>query len=164
MAQEFSFDIVCEFEMQEVKNAVDQVKKEIATRYDFKGVIAEIDLNDEEISMSAPDTMKLKSINDMLLQKIINRKLSPKILDVKPHEPGAQGSVKQKVKLIKILDQETCKTITKFIKDSYPKVKTNIQGETVRVISKDKDSLQEVIQGLKAKEDLKQPLKFTNYR
>ncbi len=163
MAQDFSFDIVCQFDMMELKNAVDQVKREIQTRYDFKGLHAEINLGDNDISLLVPDTMKLQALKDMLIQKVINRKLSPKILDFQPHEPAAGGALKQTVKLVKVLDQETCKQISKIIKDNFPKAKASIQGETVRVSSKSKDDLQAVIAKLHAAE-LKMPLLFQNYR
>ena len=164
MASDSSFDIVSDFDMQELRNAVDQVKREILTRYDFKGVKAEIDLNDDDITILAPDTMKLKAINDMLLQKVVNRKLSPKILDVQAHEEAGGMTVKQIVKLIKALDQEGCKEVTKVLKEKFPKVKGSIQGDTVRVSSKSKDELQAVMAGLRVDGSFKVPLKFTNFR
>ncbi len=163
MASDSSFDIVSEFDMQELRNAVDQVKREIATRYDFKGIRAEVILTDDDITLTVPDSMKLKAIQDMLLQKLVNRKLSPKILDIKDPEQAAGGNIRQVIKLVKALDQETCKTISKLIKDSFPKTKASIQGDTVRVSSKSRDELQEIIAHIKSK-DLKMPVQFTNYR
>jgi len=164
MASDSSFDIVSDFDMQELRNAVDQVKREITTRYDFKGVIADIKLNEDDITITAPDNLKLKAIHDILLQKVINRKLSPKILDIKEPEPAAGMTVKQTVKLLKVLNQETCKEITKFLKEKFPKVKGSIQGETVRVSSKSLDELQAVIAALRGETSIKAPLKFENYR
>ena len=164
MASESSFDIVSQFDAQELRNAVDQVKREIATRYDFKGTNAEVTLTDDDITILVPDTMKLKAIQDMLFQKLVNRKLSPKILEMKEPEPAAGGTLKQLIKLIKALDQETCKVISKMIKDGFPKAKATIQGTTVRVSSKNKDDLQAVIAHLRAAENLKVPVEFTNYR
>ncbi len=164
MASESSFDIVSDFDMQELRNAVDQVKREILTRYDFKGVTAEITLNEEDITIVAPDKMKLKAIQDMLLQKVINRKLSPKILEMKEPELATGMTLKQITKLIKALDQETCKQITKILKEKFPKVKATIQGTTVRVTSKSRDDLQMVIAALQQEASLKVPVKFTNYR
>jgi len=164
MASESSFDIVSQFDAQELRNAVDQVKREIATRYDFKGTNAEVNLNDDDITLLVPDTMKLKAVQDMLFQKLINRKLSPKILELKDPEPAAGGTLRQVIKLIKALDQESCKQISKMIKDSFPKAKASIQGTAVRVSSKSKDDLQAVIACLRAAENLKVPLEFTNYR
>lgn len=165
MASESSFDVVSDFDMQELRNAVDQVKREILTRYDFKGVTAEITLNDDDILIVAPDTMKLKAIQDMLLQKVINRKLSPKILDMtNKHEDATGMTVCHVIKLIKALDQEGCKQITRLLKEKFPKVKASIQGTTVRVSSKDKDELQAVIAALRQEGSFKVPLSFTNYR
>lgn len=164
MAAESSFDIISQFDVQELRNAVDQVKKEILTRYDFKGLHTEVTLNDDDITIVAVDTMKLKAIQEMLFQKLINRKLSPKILDVQEPEQAAGGNLRQVIKLIKALDQESCKAITRAIKDSFPKVKTSIQGNTVRVSSKSRDELQAVIGMLKELQTVKVPLQFENYR
>jgi hypothetical protein len=164
MASDSSFDIISDFDMQELRNAVDQVKREILTRYDFKGVTAEITLGDEEITIVAPDSMKLKAIQDMLLQKVVNRKLSPKILEMKEPEPATGMTLRQTVKLLKALNQETCKQITKFLKEKFPKVKASIQETTVRVSSKSRDDLQLVIAALRQEASIKAPLKFTNYR
>ena len=163
MASESSFDIVSEFDLQELRNAVDQVKREIGTRYDFKGVTAEVELTDNEITVTVPDSMKLKAVRDILFQKLVNRKLSPKILDLKEPEPAAGGNLRQMIKLVKALDQENCKVITRLIKDNFPKVKSAIQGDCVRVSSKNKDDLQSVIAYMK-EQDMKIPVQFTNYR
>jgi len=150
--------------MQELRNAIDQVKREIATRYDFKGIKAELTLTDDDITILVPDTMKLKALQDMIFQKVVNRKLSTKILELKDPEPAAGDSLRQVIKLLKALDQETCKTISKMIKDNFPKVKPSIQGTAVRVSSKNKDDLQAVIAYLRKAENLKMPLDFNNYR
>ena len=165
MASDSSFDVVSDFDMQELRNAVDQVKREILTRYDFKGVTAEITLNENDILVVAPDTMKLKAIHDMLLQKVVNRKLSPKILDMSTKPEDATGmTVRHTIKLIKALDQEGCKAVTKVLKENFPKVKGSIQGEAVRVSSKSKDELQAVMAALRVDGSFKVPLKFTNFR
>ncbi len=121
MASEFSFDIVAAFNLQEVRNAYDQTKRELTNRYDFKDVFWELVLKDESIEIVAAGEMKVKAVFDILLQKIINRKLSPKILD--KSEPEASGGMNQKiiVKLVKALTQEQCKVISKMIKDNFPK-------------------------------------------
>ena len=100
----------------------------------------------------------------MLFQKVINRKLSPKILDIQEHEPAANGALRQVIKLIKTLDAESCKQITKLLKEQFPKVKGTIQGTTVRVSSKSRDELQAVIAGLRSNQNFKTPLMFTNFR
>lgn len=165
MASDSSFDIVSDFDMQELRNAVDQVKREILTRYDFKGVTAEVTLNEDDILVVAPDTMKLKAIQDMLLQKVVNRKLSPKILDMSAkHEEASGMTVRHVIKLIKALDQEGCKQVTRILKEKFPKVKATIQGTTVRVSSKSRDELQAVMGVLRQDHSFKVPLKFTNYR
>lgn len=165
MASESSFDIVSDFNMQELRNAVDQVKREILTRYDFKGVTAEVTLNEDDIVVVAPEAMKLKAIHDMLLQKVVNRKLSPKILDMTAKPEEASGmTLRHVIKLIKALDQDTSKQITKLLKDKFPKVKATIQGTTVRVSSKSRDELQAVIGVLRQEGSLKVPITFTNYR
>ena len=164
MASVFSFDVESQFDMQEMRNAVDQVNREISTRYDFKGIYVEVKLNEDDIVVTAPDTMKLKAIQDMLSQKMVNRSLSPKILDVQEHEPAANSALRQQFKLVKALNQDQCKVITKLIKDKLPKVKSSIQGATVRVSSKSKDDLQAVMALLKEDASVTAPLSFTNYR
>lgn len=164
MASDSSFDIVSQFDFQELRNAVDQVKREIITRYDFKGTNTEVTLNEEDILVIVPDSMKLKAVLDMLFQKLVNRKLSPKILEIKDPEPAALGALRQVIKLIKTLDQENCKEISKLIRDRFPKAKASIQGDTVRVSSKSKDELQEIMAMLRQETTIKLPLEFTNYR
>lgn len=164
MASESSFDIESQFDMQELRNAVDQVKREIQNRYDFRGTNTEITLNDDDITVVGPDKMKLNAVKDVLLQKLINRGLSAKILDFREPEPAAQSTQKQLIKLIKTLNQDQCKAISKHIKDKFPKAKVSIQGTTVRVSSKSKDELQAVIASLKKDEAINAPLSFNNYR
>lgn len=164
MASESSFDIVSEFDIQELRNAVDQTIKECITRYDLKDSKIVIELKDDQIDINVANEYQVESVKGILLQKIINRKLSPKILDFQDFEPAANMRVRQTIKLIKAMDQETAKEISRFIRDNFPKAKPNIQGPVVRVSSKDKDELQAIIQMLKSKEDLKIPIEFTNFR
>jgi uncharacterized protein YajQ (UPF0234 family) len=164
MASEFSFDIVSDFDQQELTNALDQVKREIGNRYDFRGTNTEVTLNENDITVLAPDTMKLKAVQDVLFQKLVNRKLSPKILDIQEPEPAAGGMLRQVMKLIKVMSQENAKEVSKLIKENFPKVKGSIQGDAVRVSSKDKDNLQAVIAFFQKYEGLKVPISFTNYR
>jgi cyclic-di-GMP-binding protein len=163
MAQEYSFDVVSQFDAQELRNAIDQTKREIQNRYDFKGTNTEIVLADDDITITAADTMKLKAVLDIITQKMVNRGLSPKLLDIQDHQPAAQAMLRQVLKLKKTLNQEQCKSITKLIKEKFNKAKTSIQGDTVRVSSKDKDELQAVMAALKGSQ-LDAPLQFTNYR
>lgn len=164
MASDSSFDIVSQFDLQELRNAVDQTQKQVATRYDLKDSHIEIILNENDITLIAPDSMKLNAVRDVLLQRVINRKLSPKVLQPQEPEPAANSSLRQMIKLVKALDQERCKTISKMIRDAFPKVKPSIQGDVVRVSSKNKDDLQMVIQFLREDKTLDVPLQFTNYR
>lgn len=164
MASDFSFDIESQFDLQELRNAVDQTKRETQTRYDFRGTNTEITLSDDDITVIAPDKMKLSAIKDILFQKLVNRGLSPKILDFNEPEPASQANLRQLITLIKALNQDQCKSITAHIKANFPKVKSSIQGSTVRVSSKSKDELQAVMISLKKEESITAPLHFTNYR
>jgi uncharacterized protein YajQ (UPF0234 family) len=165
MASEFSFDIVSQFDLQEVRNAVDQVKREIATRYDFRGSNATVELGDDLITVIAASEMQVGQVWDVLLQKIINRKQSPKILDKGEIKPIGGMQFKLEVKLVKALTQDKCKKISAMIKDGGFKVKHSIQGEAVRVSGKDKDELQAVMNFLRGKEEeVGATLTFQNYR
>ena len=164
MAKDNSFDIVSEFDKQELRNAVDQTKKEITNRYDFKGDHVVIELRDETIYLEAASDYKLQAIHSSLNQKLVNRSLSPKILDMQKVEPTSNGNVKQEIKLITALDQENAKKITQMIRDNFPKAKGRIEGSTVRVTSPKRDELQAIIAHLKKSEEITAPLQFTNYR
>ena len=163
MAQEYSFDVVSDYERQELVNAVDQTKREIATRYDFKGVIAEVDLHEQDITVVAESDFKLKAIHEILVAKMVKRNLSPKVLDAGKIEPAARGNVRQVFKLRKGIPEELAKDLQKRIKGVSPKVQSRIQGDQLRVTSRDKDTLQAVIKELREL-DLPTPLQFVNYR
>lgn len=163
-SKESSFDIVSEFDFQELRNAVDQVKKEIQTRYDFKNIVAEIELNEDNIIIKSEDDFKVDTIRQMLVAKVVNRKLNPKILKFGKTETALGKSCRQEITLIKALDSDNTKKIAKEIRDNFKTVKPTIQGEAVRVFSKSKDDLQTVMQFLREKEDLDIPLVFNNYR
>jgi hypothetical protein len=164
MASDSSMDIVSQFDLQELRNAVDQAKREISVRYDLKDLRIEIELTDELIKITAPSEMSLDTAWDIVLQKLINRKLSPKILKKGEVEKIGGSQVKLEIKLIKTLDQENAKAISKLIRDKCPKVKPSIQGDAVRVTSKSRDELQGVITMLRSEKSLELPLDFTNYR
>jgi len=164
MASEFSFDIVSQFDRQELVNALDQTRRELGYRYDFNNSPYEITLEKDELIINAQDAYKLKAILDLILAKLISRKLDTRILDFSTEaEPAAGNTVRKKVKLIAGLDKEKAKEIAKVINTGFKKVKTSIQGEEIRVSSPFKDTLQEVISLLKAK-DFGVPLQFINYR
>lgn len=166
MAKDCSFDIVSEYDKQELVNAVDQVKRELTTRFDLKNSNSKVELEqDKQIVITTNDEMKLKNILDILQSKLVKRNLSIKILDPKPVENALGGNVRQVFELKKGLTQDLAKKIVAEIKNTKLKVQTSIQGEQVRVTGKDKDDLQAVIQTLhKNADDFDVPLQFTNYR
>ena len=166
MAKDCSFDIVSEFDRQELVNAVDQVKRDISSRFDLKDSGSSVELDgDKEITITTNDDMKLRNIFDILQSKLVKRNLSIKILDPQPVENALGGNVRQVFKLRKGLNQELAKKIVSDIKDSKKKVQASIQGDQVRVSGKDKDVLQEVIHLLRSNEEkYDYPLQFTNYR
>ena len=166
MAKDCSFDIVSEYDKQELVNAVDQVKRELTTRFDLKNSNSKVELEqDKQIVITTNDEMKLKNILDILQSKLVKRNLSIKILDPKPVENALGGNVRQVFELKKGLTQDLAKKIVAAIKNTKLKVQASIQGEQVRVTGKDKDDLQAVIQTLrKNADDFDVPLQFTNYR
>ncbi len=166
MAKDCSFDIVSEFDKQELVNAVDQVKREIGSRFDLKGSNSDVILDaDKTITITTNDEMKLKNILDILQSKMIKRSLSIKILDAQPVENALGGNVRQVFNLKKGLTQELAKKIVADIKNTKLKVQASIQGEQVRVSGKDKDDLQAVIKTLRENEEsYSVPLQFQNYR
>lgn len=166
MAKDASFDIVSEYDRQELINALDQVKRELTTRFDLKDSNSNVDLvEDKSILITTNDEMKLRNIYDILQSKMVKRNLSLKILDPQKIENALGGNVKQDIKLRKGLSTELAKKIAGFIKDTKLKVQASIQGDSVRVTGKSRDDLQDVIKAIKAKEDaIDAPLQFTNYR
>lgn len=166
MAKDCSFDVVSEFDKQELVNAVDQVKRDLLSRFDLKNSNSSIELEaDKMIIITTADEMKLRNIYDILQTKLVKRGLSIKILDAQTIENALGGNVRQIFNLRKGLTQELAKKIVADIKDSKLKVQASIQGEQVRVSGKSKDDLQEVIQLLRKNEDkYDYPLQFTNYR
>ena len=164
MADDHSMDIVVNFDLQEMKNAVDQCKREALNRYDLKNSNIEIDLTDTEFKVNAENEFQIEAVHDILIRKMTGRNLSPKILDREKIEEAGGMRVRQTMKLLKVLDQETAKLISRLIKDNFPKAKSSIQGDTVRVSSKSIDDLQAVMSFLRVRPEIKMPLQFTNYR
>ncbi len=162
MAKDCSFDVVSEVDMQEVDNAINQTKKEIGQRYDFKGSKIEIELTGEEIKLTADTDFQMNSVVDIMQSKAIKRGISLKSFEYGKIEPSGKG-VKQQVKVIKGIDKEKAKSIINDIKQSKIKVQAQIMDEKLRVTGRDKDDLQAVIQLLKEK-DYGVDLQFTNYR
>ncbi len=166
MAKDCSFDVVSEFDRQELVNAVDQVKRDVSSRFDLKDSNSEIELEaDKAITITTSDEMKLKNIYDILQSKLVKRNLNIRILDPQPMENALGGRVRRVYNLKKGLTQELAKKIVADIKDSKIKVQASIQGDQIRVSGKDKDNLQEVIRMLRSNEEkYDYPLQFTNYR
>lgn len=163
MAAESSFDVVSEFDRQELVNAVDQTLREVRTRYDLKDSGAIIELEKQELLLRAPDQMTLTSVRAILESKMVSRKLSLKILKFADPEEASGGSWRQVVTLQQGISQDLARQITRLLRDGFPKVKAQVQGDAVRVSSKSKDELQSVQAALR-QQDYPVPLQFTNYR
>lgn len=164
MAGEASFDIVSEFDRQELVNTVDQTERDVRTRYDLKDTNTQLELGDKQLVITSDSEGTLASVRDVLETKAIRRKLSLKIFDYgEPEETGKR--VRQTVTLRQGISDELAKKIQKQIKEQFPKAQARIQGDTLRVASKSKDDLQRVIQMLREREnEYPVPLQFTNYR
>lgn len=163
MAGTYSFDIVSDFDRQELVNAVDQTIREIKSRYDLKDTKTTLELGDTAITINTDSEFTLDQVHEILRTKAAKRNLSQKIFDYGKIEMASGDRVRQEVTLKKGIDQELAKKISKMIRDQFKKVQPSIQGDAVRVSAKSKDDLQEVIQLLK-QEDFPAPLQFTNYR
>jgi uncharacterized protein YajQ (UPF0234 family) len=163
MAQQNSFDIVSEVDRAEVTNAIQQTVKEVRQRFDFKGSAATVVLEKDELTLTAEDETKLRNMNDILQQKLVRRSVPLKALSYGTVDPAAGGSVRQRVQIQQGIPQEKAKEVVKFIKDSKAKVQASIQGDVVRVSGKDRDTLQDIIAKLKAK-DFGIDMQFSNYR
>lgn len=163
MPSDSSFDVVSEFDHQELLNAVDQTLREVRTRYDLKDSGATIEQEKSDLKITAPSTMALNAVRDILLSKMVARKLSLKILKFDEPEEAMGGTVRQHAEVQQGLNQDLARQISKLLRDNFPKVKTQIQGDAVRVVSKSKDELQSVQIMLREK-DYPVPLQFVNYR
>ena len=165
MAESFSFDVVSDFERQELVNTLDQVKREISQRYDLKGTETLVNLDKENIFITTNSELSLNAVNDIIRQKAIKRNLSLKIFDYGEIEVVSGNKVKQTILLKQGIKQEIAKRISKNIRDQIKKVNVSINGETLRVSSKSKNDLQSVIKLLgDLEESLNIPLKANNYR
>jgi hypothetical protein len=165
MAQENSFDIVSKVDIQEVRNAIDQALKEIRQRFDLKDSNSDVKLaeGDKEIQLSSAGEYKLEAVKEILGQKLVKRGVSLKNLTYEKIEQASGQSVRQKLILQQGVPIEKAKEIVRLVKDSKKKAQATIQGDTVRISSKDRDELQAIIALLRAK-DLGVELQFTNYR
>jgi cyclic-di-GMP-binding protein len=163
MAGEFSFDVVSDFDAQELRNALDQARREIATRYDFHNATAEITQEKDELVILTDSELRAKAIRDVIESKAIRRNLSLKIFDWGEIEQAGGMKLRQRVTLRRGLPEELAKKITKIIRDEFPKVKGQIQGDAVRLSGKSKDDLQKAITRLRGLDEVV-PLQFENYR
>ncbi len=165
MAKEHSFDISAKVDMQEIKNAIAQAKKEADNRYDFKGLVKEIDLNEKAktLTLTASSENKLDALYDILLGKLIKRGIDPKALKELSREDASGGTRRAVFAIVDAIGKEDAKRIVKEIKGLKMKVQASIQGEEVRVSGKSLDDLQAVIAHLKSC-DFDFPMTFGNYR
>lgn len=163
MASEASFDCVSQFDEQELTNALDQARREISTRFDLKDTHTEITLDKQQLVIVTDSEFTMKSVRDVLESKMVRRNISLKILKAEEIENAAGGKVRQKFTLQRGISQELAKEITKQIKTAFPKIRTQIQGDAVRIFGKSRDELQDVIAFLR-KQDYPVALQFENYR
>jgi uncharacterized protein YajQ (UPF0234 family) len=159
----FSFDVVSDFDRQELVNTLDQVRRDVAQRYDLNDSGTEIELEEGSLTITTASDMTLDAVVDVLRQKATKRDLSLKIFDFQPVEAVGGNKVKQQVLLRKGLSQELAKQLSKTVRDELKKVTVAIQGDSLRITGKSKDDLQQAIQLLKA-QDVEVPLQFENYR
>ena len=163
MAGESSFDVVSDFDEQELRNALDQVRREVQQRYDFKGVTVDLTQGKSELTLVTDDEHRAAAVRDLIESKAIRRNLSLKIFEWGKVEPSGGSKVRQEIGLRRGLPDEVARRLTKLIRDEFPKVKSQIQGDAIRVAGKNKDDLQKVIARLRELDE-PVPLQFQNYR
>ncbi|HEY5388076.1 MAG TPA: YajQ family cyclic di-GMP-binding protein [Thermoleophilia bacterium] len=163
MAKEASFDVVSRADINEVRNAVNMAQKEIATRYDFKKSVSAITLEGETLVLVSDDDGKLKQVVDVLEDKLVRRKVPLKALQYGKVEEALGGSVRQRAPIAQGIPDDKIKAMNKLLRQRFKKVKSQIQGDTLRVFSASKDELQDAMAALR-EEDWGVPLQFVNYR
>jgi uncharacterized protein YajQ (UPF0234 family) len=163
MAGDISFDVVSEFDEQELRNALDQVRREVQQRYDFKGVTVELTQGKDELTLLTDDDYRAVAVKDLLESKAVRRGLSLKIFDWGKIEQAGGNKVRQRIGLRRGLTDDLAKKLSKLIRDEFPKAKPQIQGDAVRVSGKSKDELQRIIARLRELDE-PVPLQFQNYR
>lgn len=161
--KDFSFDVVSRVDMQEMRNAVDQAKKELSNRYDFKGSRSEIEFENDLLTLVADDEFKMEQLKDIVVSKMLKRGIDIKQIGYGTAIPGSKMTISVKVEMKQGIAQDVAKSIIKQIKDAGIKVQAQIQGEELRVTGKSKDDLQKAINKMKSL-DLAVPLQFVNYR
>jgi uncharacterized protein YajQ (UPF0234 family) len=160
---QFSFDIVSEVDLQEVRNAVDQAGREISQRFDFKGTDTTVELAEDKIELHSSTEDRLKAAWQVLQERTIKRNVPLKALHPGPIQEAAKGTARQSIEIITGIPDEKTKEISKFVRQAVPKAQTQIQGAQVRVLGKSKDDLQAAIRAVK-EHDFGLALQFTNYR
>ena len=163
MAGDVSFDVVSDFDTKELRNALDQVRREIQTRFDFKRVTVELEQLAEQMTLLTDDEYRAAAVKDLVETKAIRRGLSLKIFEWGPVEPAGGNKVRQHIKLRKGISEELARKLSRLIREEFPKVKVSTQGDALRVFGKSKDDLQRVIARLRELDEAV-PLQFTNYR
>ena len=163
MASESTFDVVSQYDEQELVNALDQTRRDVSQRYDLKDTKTEIKHDKKTVTITTASEFTLKSVMDVLESKMVKRGLSLKILKPGKVEPASGGMVRQSIELQQGISQDLAREIAKLVRDTYPKVRTQIQGDAVRVAARSRDELQAVIALLKGK-DFPVALQFINYR
>jgi cyclic-di-GMP-binding protein len=163
MASSYSFDVVSDFDRQELVNAIDQATRDISSRYDLKDTNTTLELGETTIKVETSSEMTLTAVHDIIQSKAVKRGLALKIFDYGTIESASGNRIRQEITLRKGISQEIGKQISKLIRDEFKKIQASIQGDVVRITAKDKDELQTVIQRLK-QEELPVALQFTNYR
>ncbi|MFK8182024.1 MAG: YajQ family cyclic di-GMP-binding protein [Phormidesmis sp.] len=163
MASTYSFDVVSDFDRQELVNALDQTRREVKSRYDLKDTKSEIDLKENSVEIETDSDMTLRALHVVMQTKAAKRNLSMKIFDFGEVDAASGSRVRQEIKLKKGIEKEDAKKISKLIKDNLKKVQASIQGDSVRVSAKNKDDLQSAIALIK-EQDWPMALQFQNYR
>lgn len=163
MAGEVSFDVVSDFDEQELRNALDQVRREVQQRYDFKGATVELTQEKTQVVLVTNDDFRARAVRDLIESKAVRRNLSLKIFDWGTVEPSGGNKVREVITLRRGLTDDLARKLVKQIRDEFPKVQPRIQGDAIRVSAKSKDELQRVISRLREL-DLEVPLQFENYR
>ena len=158
-----SFDVVCKLDLQEVDNAVHQTERELGQRFDFRNIKTEVRRDDFVLHVHSADDFKVRSVVDILRERLAKRQVPLAALEMKPIEPGPAGTAKQQILLQQGIDTDKAREIVKLVKDSKLKVQASIQGAQVRVAGKKRDDLQAVIQLLRGK-DLDLAMQFVNFR
>ncbi len=163
MAGEISFDVVSDFDEQELRNALDQVRREVQQRYDFKGAHVELTQEKSQLILVTDDEFRARAIRDLIESKALRRGLSLKIFEWGEVEPAGGNKVRQRIGLRRGLPDDLARKLVKMIRDQFPKVQPRVQGDAIRVAGKSKDELQRVIVRLRELDEAV-PLQFENYR